>query len=232
MKIPNWQYIEEEISNIILKHTSKIECSATANHANAIIDAWQFGKSFEKIISEDKPPKKDQENLKKAASKISEARELLLQIGYHGSTALEKQSQITANNKLKQKYRLCENSYSEILANSLSPISHQLKEAANLINASDRGLITALSGAETNPPPERGRKPKTTAHSIAKICATIFKTGTGNRISITHNPYADTNVAGGKFHTFLTEVFKLLEVKANAEHCIKELLTEENADLK
>ena len=58
MKIPNWQYIEEEISNIILKHTSKIECSATADHANAIIDAWQFGKSFEKIISEDKPPKK------------------------------------------------------------------------------------------------------------------------------------------------------------------------------
>ena len=54
----------------------------------------------------------------------------------------------------------------------------------------------------------------------------------GNKISITHDPYADTNVAGGKFHTFLTEVFKLLEVKANAEHCIKELLTEENADLK
>ena len=54
--------------------------------------------------------------------------------------------------------------------------------------------------------------------------------GTDHKISITHDPY--DNVAGGKFNTFLTEVFKLLEIKANAEHSIKELLKEENADLK
>lgn len=230
MKIPNWHHIEDEISKLIVKHTSKIKTNATADYANTIIDAWQFGKSFEKIVSGDKPPEKDQEILKKAATKLLQARELLLQVGHHGSVALEKQSQINANNKLNQEYRLSENNYSEILGNSLSPISYQLEEAAKMLNASDRGLIAVLSGAETNPPPKKGRKQKTTAHYIAKTCAGIFMAGTDHKISITHDPY--DNVAGGKFHTFLTEVFKLLEIKANAEHCIKALLKEENADLK
>ena len=232
MNIPNWHYIEEEISKIIMKHTSKFEANDTADHANTIIDAWQFGKSFEKIVSGDKPPEKDQENLKKAAAKLSQARELLLQVGHHGSIALEKQSQINAHDKLKQEYRLSENSYSEILANSLSPISHQLEEAARMLNASDRGLIAVLSGTETNPSPKKGRKPKTTAHHIAKICADIFKAGTDYNISITHDPHTDTDVAGGKFHAFLSEVFALLKIEANVEHYIKELLTEENGKLK
>ena len=119
MKIPNWHHIEDEISKLIVKHTSKIKTNATADYANTIIDAWQFGKSFEKIVSGDKPPEKDQEILKKAATKLSQARELLLQVGHHGSVALEKQSQINANNKLNQEYRLSENNYSEILGNSL-----------------------------------------------------------------------------------------------------------------
>ena len=232
MNIPNWHYIEEEISKLIMKHTSKFEANDTADHANTIIDAWQFGKSFEKIVSGDKPPDKDQENLKKAAAKLLQARELLLQVGHHGSVALEKQSQVNANDKLRQEYRLTENSYSEILANSLSAMSHQIEEAAKMLNASDRGLIALLSGSETNTPPKRGRKQKTTAHYITKICATIFRAGTDHKISITHDPYAHTNVAGGKFHTFLSEVFVLLEVEANVEHCIKAVLTEENGKLK
>ena len=202
-------------------HISKIKAHDTAEYANAIIDAWQFGKSFEKIMSGDRPPEKDQEHLKKAAAKLSQARGLLLQIGYHGSVALEKQSQINAHDKLKQEYRLSENSFSEILANSLLPIAHQIEEAAKMPNASDRGLIAVLSGSETNPPRKKGRKRKTTAHYIAKICADIFKAGTDNNISITHDPYTDTNVAGGKFHTFLSEVFALLEIEANVEHNIK-----------
>jgi len=231
MNIPNWHYIEAEISKLIMKHTSKIETYATADYANTIIDAWQFGKSFEKIVSGDKPPEKDQEKLKKAAAKLSQAKELLLQVGHHGSVALQKQSQINAHYKLKQEYRLSENSYSEILANSLSPISHQIKEAAKMLNVSDRGLIAVLSGSETNPPPRNGRKPKTTAYYITKICADIFKAGTDYNVSITHKTYTDTDVAGGKFHTFLTEVFALLEIEANAEHYIKEMLTEENGKL-
>ena len=231
MNIPNWHYIEAEISKLIMKHTSKIETYATADYANTIIDAWQFGKSFEKIVSGDKPPEKDQEKLKKAAAKLSQAKELLLQVGHHGSVALQKQSQINAHYKLKQEYRLSENSYSEILANSLSPISHQIKEAAKMLNASDRGMIAVLSGSETNPPPKKGRKQKTTAHHITKICADIFKAGTDYNVSITHKTYTDTDVAGGKFHTFLTEVFALLEIEANAEHYIKEMLTEENGKL-
>ena len=231
MNIPNWHYIEGEVSKLIIKHTSKIEAHNTTAYANAIIDAWQFGKSFEKIMSEDKPPEKDQENLKKAAAKLSQASELLLKIGHHGSIALEKQSQINAHDKLRQEYRLSENSYSEILANSLSPIAHQIEEAAKMLNASDRGLIAVLSGSETNPPRKKGRKQKTTAHYITKICADIFKAGTDHNISITHDPYTDTNVAGGKFHTFVSEVFALLEVEANVEHYIKKLLTEENGKL-
>lgn len=232
MNIPNWHYIEAEISKLIMQHISKIEAHDTAEYANAIIDAWQFGKSFEKIMSGDKPPEKDQENLKKAAAKLSQARGLLLQIGYHGSVALEKQSQINAHDKLRQEYRLSENSFSEILANSLAPISHQLEEAARMLNASDHGLIAVLSGTEINPSPKKGRKPKTTAHHIAKICADIFKAGTDYNISITHDPYTDTDVAGGKFHAFLSEVFALLKIEANVEHYIKELLTEENGKLK
>ena len=232
MNIPNWHYIEAEISKLIMKHTSKIETYATADYANTIIDAWQFGKSFEKIVSGDKPPEKDQEKLKKAAAKLSQAKELLLQVGHHGSVALQKQSQINAHYKLKQEYRLSENSYSEILANSLSSISHQILEAAKMLNASDRGLIAVLSGSETNPPPKKGRKQKTTAHYITKICASIFKAGTDHNISITYDPHADKNVSGGKFHMFLTEMFKLLEINANVEHCIKEQLKEENADKK
>ena len=54
--------------------------------------------------------------------------------------------------------------------------------------------------------------------------------GTDHKISITHDPY--DNVAGGKFPTFLTEAFELLEINANSEHSVKELLKEENADLK
>ena len=231
MNIPNWHYIEAEITKLLMKHTSKIETYDTADYANTIIDAWQFGKSFEKIVSGDKPPEKDQEKLKKAASKLSQARELLLQVGHHGSVALEMQSQVNAHDKLKHEYRLSENSYSEILANSLSPISHQLEEAARMLNASDRGLIAVLSGTETNPSPKKGRKPKTTAHHIAKICADIFKAGTDYNISITHDPYTDTDVAGGKFHAFLSEVFALLKIEANVEHYIKELLTEENGKL-
>ena len=69
MNIPNWHYIEAEISKLIMKHTSKIEAHNTIAYANSIIDAWQFGKSFEKIIAGDKPPEKDQEHLKKAAAK-------------------------------------------------------------------------------------------------------------------------------------------------------------------
>ena len=232
MNIPNWHYIEAEISKLIMQHTSKIAAYDTADYANTIIDAWQFGKSFEKIVSGDKPPEKDQEKLKKAATKLSQARELLLQVGHHGSVALEMQSQVNAHDKLKEEYRLSENSYSEILANSLSPISHQLEKAARMLNASDRGLIAVLSGTEKNPSPKKGRKPKTTAHHIAKICADIFKAGTDYNISITHDPYTYTDVAGGKFHTFLSEVFALLEVEANVEHCIKELLTEENGKLR
>jgi len=232
MNIPNWHYIEEEISKLIMKHTSKIEANDTAEYANLIIDAWQFGKSFEKIMFGDKPPEKDKANLKKAAAKISQARELLLKVGHLGSAALEKQSHINAHDKLKLEYRLSENSYSGILSNSLSPIAHQIEEAAKMLNASDRGLIAVLSGSEKNPPPKKGRKPKTTAHHIAKICADIFKAGTDYNISITHDPYVDTDVAGGKFHTFLSEVFALLEIEANVEHCIKELLTEKNGKLK
>ena len=231
MNIPNWHYLEAEISKLIMQHTSKITASETTDYANAIIDAWQFGKSFEKIVSGDKPPEKDQENLEKAAAKLSQARELLLKVGHHGSIALEKQSQINAHDKLKQEYRLSENSFSEILANSLLPIAHQIEEAAKMLNASDHGLIAVLSGSETNPPRNKGRKRKTTAHYIAKICADIFKAGTDNNISITHDPYTDTNVAGGKFHTFLSEVFALLEIEANVEHNIKKLLTEENGKL-
>lgn len=232
MNIPNWHYIEAEVSKLIMKHTSKIEANNTTAYANAIIDAWQFGKSFEKIVSGDKPPEKDQENLEKAAAKLSQARELLLKVGHRGSIALEEQSQINAHDKLKQEYRLSENSYSEILANSLLPIAHQIKEAAKMLNASDRGLIAVLSGSDTNPPPRKGRKQKTTAYYITRICADIFKAGTDFNISITHDPYTDTNVAGGKFHTFLSEVFALLEIEANVEHYIKELLTEEKGKLK
>jgi hypothetical protein len=60
MNIPNWHYIEEEISKLIIKHTSKIEANDAVDHANTIIDAWQFGISFEKIVSGDKSPEKDQ----------------------------------------------------------------------------------------------------------------------------------------------------------------------------
>ena len=232
MRIPNWHYIEEQLSKIIFNHTSKIKANAASEYANAIIDAWQTGKSIEKILSGDKPPEKDQENLKKAAAKLSQARELLLQIGHLGSVALEKQSQIAAHDKLKHKYRLTENSYSEILANSLSPIAHQIEEAAKKLNASDRGLVAVLSGSETNPPRKKGRKQKTTAHYIAKICADIFKAGTDYNISITRDPLADTNVSGGKFHNFLAEVFNFLEIEASAEHCIKELLKEEKKKTK
>ena len=232
MNIPNWHYIEEEISKLIIKHTSKIEANDAVDHANTIIDAWQFGISFEKIVSGDKSPEKDQENLKKAAAKLLQAREYLLQVGQHGSVALEKQSLVNAHDKLKQEYRLGENSHSEILANSLSSISHQIQEAAKMLNASDRGLIAVLSRSETNPPPKKGRKQKTTAHYITKICASIFRAGTDHNISITYDPHADKNVSGGKFHVFLREMFKLLEINANVEHCIKELLKEENADKK
>ena len=232
MNIPNWHYIEAEISKLILQHTSKIEANETAEYANAIIDAWLFGKSFEKIVSGDKPPEKDREHLKKAATKLLQARELLLQVGHHGSIALEKQSQINANDKLKLEYRLSENSYSEILANSLSPIADQVGEAARMLSTSDRGLIAVLSGSETNPTPKRGRKQKTAAYYIAKICADIFKAGTDYNISITHDPYTDSNVAGGKFHSFLSAVFALLEIEANVEHYIKKLLTEENKKIK
>ena len=231
MNIPNWHYIEAEISKLIMKHTSKIEAHNTIAYANSIIDAWQFGKSFEKIIAGDKPPEKDQEHLKKGAAKLSQARELLLKVGHYGSVALEMHSQVKAHDKLKQEYRLSENSYSEILANSLSPIAHQIDEAAKMLNASDRGLIAVLSGSETNPPPKKGRKPKTTAHYITRICADIFIAGTDHNISITHDPYTDTNVAGGKFHTFVSEIFALLEIEANVEHYIKKLLTEENGKL-
>ena len=48
-----------------MQHTSKIAAYDTADYANTIIDAWQFGKSLEKIVSGDKPPEKDQENLKR-----------------------------------------------------------------------------------------------------------------------------------------------------------------------
>lgn len=224
MNIPNWHHIEAEISEIILKHTSKIEANNITKHAKTIIDAWQFGKSFEKIVSDDKPPETDQENLKKAAATLLRARELLLKVGHHGSVALEKQSQVNADDKLKQEYRLTENSYSEILANSLLPISDQIKEAAQMLRSSDLGLIAILSGSETNPLPQKGRKRKAIAHDITEICAEIFKAGTDDKISITHNAIASKNVSGGKFHAFLTEIFKLLEINANVEHCIKELL--------
>ena len=88
MNIPNWHYIEAEISKLLMHHTSKIETYDTADYANTIIDAWQFGKSFEKIVSGDKPPEKDQEKLKKAAAKLSQARELLLQVGHQTKTTL------------------------------------------------------------------------------------------------------------------------------------------------
>lgn len=232
MSIPNWHYIEAQISKVIMEHTTKIDANDITEHANILIDAWQFGKSFEKIVSGDQPPERDQENLKKAAAKLLHARELLLLVGHHGSVALEKQFQVNAHDKYKQEYRSSENSYSEILANSLLPISDQIKEAAKMLHSSDRGLIAILSGSETNPPPQKGRKRKAIAHDITKICAEIFKAGTGDKISITHNATANKNVSGGKFHTFMTEIFKLLEINANVEHCIKELIKEKNANLK
>jgi len=205
----NWDYIKQEISEIILKHTTKISSDDAGEFTATIIDAWLSGISFENIVANEKPADVDEENLKKAAAQIDLAIKSIAKVGYLGKLALKKQMP-------------------EDLIQSLEPLSEQLKVAANMLNSSDRGLIAILSGVDENPQKEPGRKRNFTAHNITEACAIVFQTGTNSKASVTRSAYSDSLTAEGKFHSFLSEIFELLEISASAEHCIKELRTEEN----
>ena len=70
VKMYNWDYIEQEISKIVLKHTTKITLENVGEFTTAIIDAWLNGISFEHILANEKPADEDAENLIKAAAQI------------------------------------------------------------------------------------------------------------------------------------------------------------------
>ena len=220
----NYGYIEAEISKIIEKHTTKLEPDYVKRSANMIIDAWQDGKSVDQIVKNDKPPKLDQENLSKAAAQLDLAIKSISKVGYIGSATLKTLGNVDGA-KLDQQ-RIEDDGRDDII-NALRPISKKLKAAANKITSSDRGMIAILSGNDENPPLKLGRKKNLTAHSIARICATIFEVGTGASATVTHNPIKETNTATGAFHMFLMNVFEFLEVDANAEHVIKKLRAEQ-----
>ena len=223
----NWDYIEEHISEIIVKHTTISDPELVMAKTNSIVDAWLDGKSFEKIIANDKPPNEDADKLMEASAHLDLAIKSLMKIGRVGNRALLSKSNDDISQKRTRGYTQTEASYSEILAKSLLPLSNHIKSASSLIKHDDLGLVAILSNTKKNPPRKKGRKQNFTALNVTRACAVIFEAGTGLKAKITRNTYVDSSTAGGAFHAFLSEVFKFLEIKASAEHFIKELRSEE-----
>lgn len=211
VKMYNWDYIEQEISKIVLKHTTKITSENVGEFTTSIVDAWLNGISFEHILANEKHPDEDAENLIKAAAQIELAIKSIEKLGYLGTLALKKQTP-------------------DDLRKSLAPISEQLYAAAENLDRSDRGMISILSGENENPPKALGRKQNLTALYVTRQCAHVFKIGTNNKASLTRSAYAKDPLSGGKFYKFLTEVFDLLEISANIEYCIKQLTSEKKAE--
>jgi hypothetical protein len=210
VKMYNWDYIEQEISKIVLKHTTKITLENVGEFTTAIIDAWLNGISFEHILANEKPADEDAENLIKAAAQIDLAIKSIEKLGYLGTLALKK---LTPDD----------------LRKSLAPMSEQLNAAAKQLDKSDRGMISILSGDNKNPPKELGRKRNLAALYITRQCAHVFEVGTNNKASLTRSAHDENPLSGGKFYKFLTEVFELLEINANIEYCIKLLKSEKKA---
>lgn len=210
VKMYNWDYIEQEISEIVLKHTAKITSENVGEFTTSIVDAWLNGISFEHILANEKPADEDAENLKKAAAQIDLAIKSIEKLGYLGTLALKKQTP-------------------DDLRKSLAPMSEQLNAAAKQLDKSDRGMISILSGDNKNPPKELGRKRNLAALYVTRQCAHVFEAGTNNKASLTRSAHDEDPLSGGKFYKFLTKVFELLEINANIEYCIKLLKSEKKA---
>ena len=209
-KMYNWDYIEQEISKIVLKHTTKITSENVGEFTTSIVDAWLNGISFEHILANEKHPDEDASNLIKAAAQIDLAIKSIEKLGYLGTLALKKQTP-------------------DDLRKSLGPMSEQLNAAAKQLDKSDRGMISILSGDNKNPPKELGRKRNLAALYVTRQCAHVFEAGTNSKASLTRSAYDEDSLSGGKFYKFLTEVFELLEINANIEYCIKLLKSEKQA---
>ena len=123
----NWDYIEEHISEIIVKHTTISDPELVMAKTNSIVDAWLDGKSFEKIIANDKPPNEDADKLMEASAHLDLAIKALMKIGRIGNRALLSQSKDDISQKRTHEYTQTEASYSEILAKSLLPLSNHIK---------------------------------------------------------------------------------------------------------
>jgi len=219
----NWDYIKEQISEIICKHTTKFLPELIASRADDIIDAWLDGKSWDEIISNDKSPDEDATNLAKAAAKLDLAISFLMKIGHIGNCALEGQSIDRDSQIQTPRYMSNEASYSAKLANSLRPLSIQMQSASKALKSNDLGLVAVLSGTNENPPRPKGRKPNFTALNVTKACAKIFEEGTGLNAKIARLHHVERGSEKGLFHPFVSEIFMFFEIDANAEHFIRKL---------
>lgn len=223
----NWDYIKEQISNIICKHTKKFEPEKIAPRADEIIDAWLDGKAWDEILSNDKSPDEDATNLAKGAAHLDLAISFLTKIGHIGNRALESQSS-DRNGQIQTRGSMSnEASYSAKLSNSLRPISIQMQSASKALKSNDLGLIAILSGTNENPPLPKGRKANFTALNVTKACAMIFEDGTSLKATNTRNHYPERASGAGSFYSFVSDIFMFLEIKANAEHFIRQLRSEE-----
>lgn len=223
----NWGHINEQISNIICKHTTKFEPEQIASKADKVIDAWLDGKAWDEILSNDKSPDEDAANLAKAAAQLDLVISFLTKIGHIGNRALESQSTDRNSQSQTPRYMQHEPSYSAKLASSLRPLSIQMQSASKALKSNDLGLVAILSGTNENPPLSKGRKPNLTALNVTKACAAIFEAGTDLKAKMTRNPYTENTSEKGAFHSFVSEIFKFLEIEANPEHFIKKLSSEE-----
>jgi len=198
-----------------------------ASRADEIIDAWLDGKAWDEILSNDKSPDEDATNLAKAAAQLDLAITFLTKIGHIGNRVLESQSTDRNGQIQTLRYMSNEVSYSARLANTLRPLSIQIQSASKALKSNDLGLVALLSGTNENPPRPKGRKPNFTALNVTKACAKIFEEGTGLNAKIARLHHVESGSEKGLFHPFVSEIFMFLENKANAEHFIRQLRSEE-----
>ena len=215
-----------KISDVLRNHfgnASEDALKAAALDINSDFGVWS---SIEFMERSDTDPAKDIELINKSISYLKKAQDALSKVGWYGCKAMEPIAKAEIKKEIGHSFReemddgsfvwpVDGRSSRATTINLINELEKKLTEAKNQIDPNAPSLWTALDeGAERQ---KRVKPKETVACDIAKACGKQFYELTGQRPTVSTNPYKTGRPAYGPFLDFVNDIFSALEISASAE---------------
>jgi len=220
--------LHSKLEAVLAKHYQDASDDIIKHHANEIYGSYSASAFLQKNERSNHRPQQDIDCIEKAMQNMKRAGSSLRKVGWHGGNALIPMAQKFKGEGDPEHWKaLVGNAESaNVVADKIRNMIAGLAEAKEQISLDAAPVFDYLGEDFSN----GGQPAKTTAHFVAKQCATVFQALSGNPPTMITEAHNRGHYARGPFLEFVKDIFEAFALDASPEGMARKVIKERTSE--